>query len=339
MTRMIDEKTIISTLQGRATEEDLSNLQRWISESEDNARLFFKTEELHHQLCADVVPAEKVNAAMEKIMTQDEKSNGEEVQCDGAARVISFSRAMTSLLRYAAILMLGVVIGGAIIYKIGVSEEPKEVFVTQAVGGTQQMLLADGTKVWLRDGASLRYPETFNGEERRVSLNGEAYFEVAKDAEHPFIVQGDVVDVKVLGTKFNFQTISNKQNDEVALIEGSVNVSNRATDDAVLLSPGQKASIDKKTGKLVVSESNTILAAVWHDKLIPFDNANIKVIGDALEEIYGVQVVYSKNVDMKKTYSGVITHKDDIASEMRLLQHAVPVTFRVQGKTLTIMPQ
>ena len=327
----MNEKTIINYLQGHATEEEMALVGAWISESEENARRFFEMEEVHNMLLADAVPAERVDAALGRIV-------GEDSETEPATERVGTLRVIRSVLKYAAVLLIGVLIGGAYIYKIGVDKKPVETIIAKAIGGTQEMMLADGTKVWLHDGASLRYPEAFDGDQRKVGLDGEAYFEVAKDTEHPFVVEGDDVNVKVLGTKFNFKSLKKRHNDEVALVEGSVNVSIPETEESVILSPGQKASLDTKSGKLVVNPINATLAAVWRDDLIPFENANLREIGDALKQIYNVKVVYANGVDTMKTYSGVISRKDDVASVMRLLQNSIPMRYTVKGNTLTILP-
>lgn len=333
----INEHIIMSFLQGTATENELSAVKEWIDASEENARDIFEIEDEHEQLLADAIPAEKVEAALNKIIGAEEKEFvlpiAQEPAYDNHRSIFR------SILRYAAMLVFGVVLGGAAIYIIGANDEPHEMFVAQALGGTQQLTLADGTKVWLHDGATLRYPEVFSDDERTVSLEGKAYFEVAKDAEHPFVVNGNAARVKVLGTKFNYQTMCSDNSEEVALVEGSVDVSNMKTQESVILSPGQKATLDRKAGKLVVSKVNATLVAVWHDDFIPFENASVQEIGDALEEIYGIKVGYGAGIDMQKTYSGVIRRKDDVASVMHLLQHTIPVRYNLNGKSLTILPQ
>lgn len=342
MIKSLDEQVIMNCLQGQAVEEDMAALNEWVGASKENARSFFEMEAIHTQFLASAVPAGKVAGVLKRIISDednDDLTQSCEIRTLDTLPSTSGSR-LSAILRYAAVLLLGVVLGGGLLYKIGVDKEPQEVLISKAVGATQQVLLADGTKVWLRDGATLRYPESFVDEEqRRVRLDGEAYFEVAKDADHPFVVEGDAVDVKVLGTKFNFQTVSVNHTNEVALIEGSVDVSNRETKESVLLSPGQKATLDNSTGKLVVNDANAILAAVWHDDFIPFENANIREIGDALEEIYNIDVCYGKDVDMKKTYSGMIRHKGSVDSVMHLLQNTIPVDFSLQGNRLTITAQ
>lgn len=125
----MNEKTIINYLQGHATEEEMALVGTWISESEENARRFFEMEEVHNMLLADAVPAERVDAALGRIV-------GEDSEAEPATERVGTLRVIRSVLKYAAVLLIGVLIGGAYIYKIGVDKKPVETIIAKAIGGT-----------------------------------------------------------------------------------------------------------------------------------------------------------------------------------------------------------
>lgn len=320
-----DEHIIIRFIQGQASEQELSEIHAWIHSSEDNARALFQLEALYQQMTAQAIPAIQIEEALRKVLSSTVNSQPSTVNSQ-----------LSTLFKYAAILILGILLGGGLIYKIGVFTPQQEMLLAQAIETPREIRLADGSHVWLNKGAQLRYPETFEGKERQVELEGEGYFEVAKDTACPFIVKSEVMTVKVLGTKFNFKTQKELKTGEVSLIEGSVGVRNNHVKDMVVLSPGQKAEIDPRTGMLKVSEQNTRLSAVWHDDLIPFENANLREIATTLESVYGVKVVFQGNPDMESTYSGCIRRKESIDSVLRLLCHTLPVRYQVSGNTVVI---
>ena len=322
-----EEYIIMRFVEGQASEEELAAVNAWVNESDENARELYELEATWQRLEAQKVSAEKLEQAMLRVMSHP--AHGAEPQ---RARTLPMRR----WLSYAAAAVVVLVTGGALAYWLHTQVPQQQMLVAQSVEATQQIVLADGTHVWLNKGSQLRYPERFEGAERQVELQGEGYFEVTKDSLHPFIVSNEVMTVKVLGTKFNFKADAKGKTAEVSLIEGSVGVRNSRISDMVVLMPGQKAEIDQKTGMLRVSEVNTRLSAIWHDDLIPFENANINEIARTLEAVYGVTVVLSDGLDLHSTYSGSIKRKSNIDSVLHSLCNTLPVSYRIKGKKVTL---
>ena len=130
-------------------------------------------------------------------------------------------------------------------------------------GGEYNLQLADGTKVYLNAGSSLRYPVRFTGKRREVTLSGEGYFEVAKDSTQPFVVRAGDVDVRVLGTAFNVNAYPEKETVATTLVEGRVQV-NYKTGQQVI-QPGMQLVYDKQNGKVDVSVVDTEVYTSWKD--------------------------------------------------------------------------
>lgn len=144
------------------------------------------------------------------------------------------------------------------------------------------LTLADGTRVYLNAESRLKFPVTFRGEERVVELSGEAYFQVAKDASHPFIVRMDGVDVKVLGTSFNARSYFNENQVVTTLIEGKVDVNGRQ------IVPGEQALFTKVSGQLEVKQVDTDQYIGWHEGRFIFRNERLEDVMKTLARWYGV---------------------------------------------------
>ena len=141
--------------------------------------------------------------------------------------------------------------------------------------------MPDGSKVWLNNASTLKYPHEFSEKERNVYLEGEAYFEVTKNRHKPFIVQSDAMRVRVLGTTFNFKSDKRCRIAEATLIEGEIEVKGNKEEGQIILAPGQRAELNKNNGRLTVKQVDAKLDAVWHDNLIPFQKADIFTITKA----------------------------------------------------------
>lgn len=145
-------------------------------------------------------------------------------------------------------------------------------------GGEYTIMLADGTKVWVNANTEIRYPVKFSGNERRVYLEGEAYFEVAKNVTKPFIVEANGMEVKVYGTKFNLNTRRVDQM-HTTLVEGSVSVKPRGQSE-VMLKPNQQAIFNKLSGRVSVRDVDVMPYVAWHQGNYYFEN---KSMGEILD--------------------------------------------------------
>jgi len=171
-------------------------------------------------------------------------------------------------------------------------------------GGQYQLVLADGSKVWLNAASSLKYPNAFTGDNRTVELTGEGYFEVAQNAKKPFHVKVNDMDVTVLGTHFNVNSYSDETSIKTTLLEGKVMVKNAS--DKVILDPGQQA--DLSGSKMLVNKNvNTDDVMAWKNGYFSFKDADLKTVMRQLSRWYNIEVVYEANND--ETFSGKIDRK------------------------------
>lgn len=154
------------------------------------------------------------------------------------------------------------------------------------------LVLADGTKVWLNAESTLRYPVAFKGRERRVELLGEACFEVTKDERHPFVVSAGGMDTRVLGTKFNVRSYTAEER-HVTLVQGKVEVTDKAGNGPVVLQPGEDLSYTE-TGEVKISRVNTATYIAWTEGLFYFEDAPLEEIMRSLGRWYNVNIDFEQ---------------------------------------------
>ncbi|MEO1486388.1 MAG: FecR domain-containing protein [Bacteroidota bacterium] len=155
------------------------------------------------------------------------------------------------------------------------------------------VVLSDGTHIYLNSGSSLKYPVRFiEGNARNVFLYGEAYFDVAEDKAHPFVVNADDMNVQVLGTKFNISHFPEHENINTVLVEGSVEIydKNEAGVERTLLKPGFMAEWNKSNGNISVENVDTRLYTAWLDGKLIYRNDTFKSIRYSLERHYNIMI-------------------------------------------------
>ena len=231
-----------------------------------------------------------------------------------------------------AILLLAT--GGYMYYNQTQSPRLAEIYVPK--GDIQTIIFQDGTKVILNADSRLKYTPGFKLFSREVELEGEAYFEVTKNRHKPFTVQSDAIRVRVLGTTFNLKSDKRCRIAEATLIEGEIEVKGNKEEGQIILTPGQRAELNKNNGRLTVKQVDAKLDAVWHDNLIPFQKADIFTITKALERFYDVKIILSPDIRSDKTYSGVLKKKSTIESVLKSLQNSIPIEYKIVGNNIFI---
>lgn len=220
-------------------------------------------------------------------------------------------------------------------YKCDLPESPKVAgWNTLSVprGGEYRLLLADGTEVWLNSSSTLTFPEFFAGHERRVKLSGEAFFEVSKDTEHPFIVEVDRMEIKVLGTKFNINSYGSEGNVYTTLVEGCVEVRN--TGHSLQLDPGEQACGD--SFGLTKKEVNIAPYVSWRDGKFTFRNTNLEEICGQLSRWYDLNIFFSSEAARNIRFTGAILKFRPLEDVVRMIEETSSVRFSVKNKTIVI---
>jgi transmembrane sensor len=196
-------------------------------------------------------------------------------------------------------------------------------------GGEYQLSLSDGTRVWLNASTTLRYPEQFPDSVRRVEVTGEAYFEVAKNAKHPFIVEAGKNEVRVLGTHFNVNHYPDNHETIVTLAEGSVKLNG-----SVLLKPGEQGVISPD-GKMVMESADLESALAWKDGQFIFKMAPLDQVMAQVSHWYDAKIVYKDN--NTDHFNARIPRDVPVSKLLHLLEATGRVHFKVEYKTITVM--
>lgn len=209
-------------------------------------------------------------------------------------------------------------------------------------GGQFRVVLPDGSKVWLNAASSLHYPTTFDHTDRRVSLTGEGYFEIAKQQDDkkrpvPFRINVNNKElVEVLGTHFNIMAYSDEKVIKTTLLEGSVRVSKTGTRNASLLKPGQQSEYNGRDGFMVRSGIDPEESISWKNGLIAFKDADIKTIMRQVERWYDVKVEYEGDIP-QRLFTGGISRNAQLSSLLKVLE-LNNIHFKVRGKTIIVTP-
>ncbi|MBS1597441.1 MAG: FecR family protein [Bacteroidetes bacterium] len=201
-------------------------------------------------------------------------------------------------------------------------------------GGQYQLLLADGSRVWLNAASSLKYPVYFTGKERSVELTGEAYFEVAKNPKMPFKVKVNGMEVQVLGTHFNVMAYTDEREIRTTLLEGSVKIIKG--DENSLLKPGQQSVVDENGSMKTIDNQNLDEVVSWQKGIFQFTNSDVKTIMRQAARWYDVDVSYEG--DIPDHFNATIPRNVSVSKLFEILELTGHIHFKIDGKKVIVLP-
>ena len=200
-------------------------------------------------------------------------------------------------------------------------------------GGQYNLTLSDGSRVWLNAESSLRFPASFSGDDRKVELIGEGYFEIAHNAKKPFKVSVNSAEVEVLGTHFNINGYADENSLKMTLLQGSVKVSKEA--ESIVVRPGQQAIVKKSSGNITINQQVNVEEVIaWKNGLFQFDNTDIKDVMRQIGRWYDLEVVFEGNVPDKKI-TGKIYRNVNVSRVLKIME-ALKIQFKIEGKTIIV---
>ena len=202
-------------------------------------------------------------------------------------------------------------------------------------GGEYELILPDGTHVWINSDSELSFPTQFDSTRREVFLTGEAYFSVTKDKEKPFIVKvNEDIEIKVLGTQFNVQAYQDENTIETTLCEGSVNVSDGK--QKVTLTPSLQAVYSKSTKNLTTRKVDTPLYSSWKDGLFVFENKPLEEIMTTLSRWYNIHVFYANQAVKTYHFTGDLERYGDFRKTLGMIEKATSIRFVINGNNIMV---
>ena len=239
-------------------------------------------------------------------------------------------RWIKAAMKYAALIVTAFIVGNLLKPSAPADKEIRYSEITVPFGQMSQLKLSDGTKIWLNAGTTLRYPDQFAVNSRSVSVEGEAYFEVAKMPDKPFTVNTTDMKVVVLGTSFNLSAYPEDVATSVTLIEGKVEVQNNTGNTIATLSPGQKATKIKNETSLAIQNVETAFYAAWIEGEIYFDDEPLDQIAVKLERWFNVEIAFADEQLKSHRFTGTILKNKPVDQIMQALELLAPIRFKHQ---------
>ena len=201
-------------------------------------------------------------------------------------------------------------------------------------GGEFNLILADGTRVYLNAMSSFKYPVKFSGKTREVELSGEAYFEVTKDASRPFIVKTSAINIEVLGTSFNLNAYENTEKIVTTLVEGSVKINSLKNSDNRLLVPEDQATFNIKTGQTEIEKVDVNLYSAWKDGNLIFYDTRLEEIMNTLTRWYSADVSYVNASVKDLRFSGNLNRYGDISQILDIIKSTGKINIEINKNTI-----
>lgn len=320
---------IIRYLDGSAGLEEKRALLHWLKQSDGNRDDFIATRDLWLSCNVAVGNELEVDIALGKLKDRILQEQGR-MERESRAKIKSWS-VILRWTRVAAVLILLLGIG----YVIGSWQEhsiPDVIVQNQLItakGSKGRFSLPDGSVVWLNSETKLTYPSQFASDKRLVSLEGEAYFEVAKDTKKPFVVQVGEIDVEVLGTSFDLDSYASGEFVKTALLNGSVKISGKTLKAPVYLKPNELFKYRKSDQATSVEEAKAGLYADWIKDRLVFDNDCLSDILISMEGRYNMEIDCPKPFAASTRLSFTI-RQESIEEVMEAMSQIAPIRYEIK---------
>ena len=243
---------------------------------------------------------------------------------------------LNSAFKYAAIILIAFISGTLLKPLSSFEKNVKDIRYSEIkvpFGQMSQVTLSDGTKIYLNSGTTLRYPEQFALDNRSVSINGEAYFEVAKMVNKPFIVNSSDLKIEVLGTSFNISAYQDDQETLVTLVEGKVNAQSLDGENIINLVPGQLAIKNKNNSNIAIRDVNTKFYKDWIEGRLFFDDEPLGQIANKLDRWFNVKITFDDERLKSHRFTGTILKNKPVDQIMQALQMLAPIRFKHEINT------
>jgi len=325
---MSEIDTIIQKyLQGKTSEEENQQLHQWIQQSPENKKRLFVEK--------DIWDSYGFHSNQKKYETLPElELLKKHIEHQKPYHSIQLKR----IIQIAAILLVAFGLGWSSQF-ISFSTNNQiagttiqEIFVPK--GQVNQIFLADGTRIWINSESRLSLPSVFAPNERVVKLNGEAFFEVAKDKKRPFKVDVRGQQIKVFGTSFNIRAYDNSNKIETTLETGSIQL--RVGNQTTMLKPGEQSLFNKTENQLVVNKVDPATFSSWKDGRFEFQNEDLVEVFKVVERWYDVDITYNESTFRGMHFSGVIKRNKDALHFLELLNLSVPIRYEINSDKIKI---
>jgi len=319
-------EAIAARLKNEANDEQLLQIEEWLVLSPENPVILAEivsTWSLTRDKNHFYEPDKSIN--WEKLMKRIGHSEGRTIQFNAWYRRI----AAASII--AVVFLTGLGLGNRFFKP---SSKIAFVTITAPEGSKTQIVLPDSTHVWLNSGSELQYPGDFTAQNRQVTMKGECFFDVTKDPEHPFIVDGTDLRVKVYGTKFNVNEDRFTKGTDVTLISGEVEVYNQDKQLLSKLIPGEQFVYNDGLSHIQETQNSKALTS-WINNMLIFSNQPFEEVIFYLEKWYGVNITLDKTLYYKYNYTFKVK-TESLREVLELISFITPIEYRIEGEKVTI---
>lgn len=315
----MDDELLIAYFKGEVSDEEAQQITEWIEAKIEHQRYY-------QQLCRLF----EVSYWIEDIPEQTE------VAFPKKTKALPWKHYVISFMKVAAIFVLGFALHFFLNWQKTTHHELQHQ-IHVPTGQHVEIMLADGSKVWLNSGSTLTFPSKFNGKKRLVELDGEGFFEVRSDKEHPFIVSTSKYQVKAVGTSFNIYDYQDSPQFEAALLNGKVEVTTNAKKSSVvILTPNQRAALCQ--GVLKVKPIENANNYLWRKGILYFNEPLLEVF-DKLQEYYDIEFqIRNSSLTRKSPYcTGKFRAKDGLEHIIRVLKETNHFDYQIDYESKKII--
>lgn len=339
---------ITKILDGSASDNDISIFENWILESDDHEVLFNEVKKIWHEssFASNLDYIDSAKAWKNVAIRTTGDSGNHKIQELNTKKNISVKKprnklpVAASVTTIAAILILGVLF---LFHSLNNNNTPRISFheVHVPKGNRSFLKLPDGSQIWINSDSYIKYPDHFSSDKRKVLLEGEAYFDIAKNKELPFIVSTKGFQIKVLGTAFNVSSYATDDFYETTIIEGQVEVESqvlkqKGSTEKILLKPKQRLFFDKKQKKVVVDSVDVDIYTSWKEGIIHFQNQRFDHIAKKLGRVYNYNI-YIEDEQLKSfRYTGKFNLNESIKSVMEVIALTTPIKLKINENEIFI---
>ena len=316
----MDDELLIAYFKGEVSDEETQRITEWIEAEIEHQRYY-------QQLCR----------LFEMSYWIEDMSEQTEVALPKKAKILPWKHYAISFMKVAAIFVLGFALHFFLNRQTTTTHHELQHQIHVPTGQHVEIMLADGSKVWLNSGSTLTFPSKFNGKKRLVELDGEGFFEVKSDKEHPFIVSTSKYQVKAVGTSFNVYDYQDSPQFEAALLNGKVEVTTNAKkSSAVILTPNQRAALCQ--GVLKVKPIENTNNYLWRKGILYFNEPLLEVF-DKLQEYYDVEFqIRNTSLTRKSPYcTGKFRAKDRLEQIIRVLKETNHFDYQIDYENKKII--
>lgn len=312
----------------------LDELKTWIAASAENQQYFIRQREIWFSA---------VSREAASVYDKDKAFENFRNRVESQKEIQSTSRrgfSLSALWRYAAVVAIIIAVG-CISYwqgEVNVKDTFADISVEAPLGSKTKLYLPDGTLVWLNAGSRMTYSQGFGVDNRKVELEGEGYFEVKRNEKIPFFVKTKDLQLQVLGTKFNFRDYPEDHEVVVSLLEGKVGLNNLLREEKeAVLSPDERAVLNKANGLLTVESVTVSNASQWTDGYLFFDEELLPDIAKELERSYNVKIhIANDSLKTFRFYGNFVRREQNIQEVLEALASTEKMQYKIEERNITI---